>query len=146
MTIEEMKSLLRQIIATDGRRTSADMPAAWHRILGEYSYLDCQQAVEEHYRESTEWLTPGHIVKRVRAIRKKRLDSVGSWIEPNSGDMRLEDYSGVTRQLTEAIASGRMSKTEYEAYRNSRVPFADWEGRELTTTTPEQLQEQPRTA
>ena len=131
MKPHQMADLLNLISSTDGRNLTQQMPVAWMEIIGDLDFEDSKAAVVDHFQSSTEWLMPAHVRAGVKRIRDKRLTAVGvDYIYPNRADDEI-DMIGVRRELIDAIASGRMSKDDFEAYSKSGVPCREWTGREL---------------
>jgi hypothetical protein len=69
----EIGQLLGVCASYDRRTIGAADVLAWAESIGNLDYQDCEQAIALHYRDSTEWIMPGHIRNRVRAIRGDRL-------------------------------------------------------------------------
>lgn len=131
MRHDDIVQLLALISSTDGRKLGRHTPAAWMEILGDYEYADCRAAVIEHFRTSTDWLTPAHIVRAVKAQRGKRLKAIGGPVQPNRADHAAGSELEARRTLIEAVASGRMSAEEYAEYAASDIRLADWGSRQL---------------
>lgn len=128
MERKEMAALLAFISATDGRRITDHMPAAWMEILGDYRYEDCKGAVRQHFEESTEWLMPAHIVRRVKAMGKRRLADVGA-VELTAADSEsVEGELRARRRLVRALVRGDVSAKEYRAYVDSGMRFDEFVG------------------
>ena len=113
MNLNEAKALLDQISATDGRRVPEAMPAAWLRILGRFSYLDCQAAIEKHFEESTEWLMPAHIVQAVKAKRTQRLQAIGPVNVNRYGGLGGAGGVEVSRESKQHLADGTIAAEDY---------------------------------
>lgn len=126
MNLNEAKSLLDQISATDGRRVPEAMPAAWLRILGKFSYMDCQAAAEKHFEESTEWLMPAHIVRAVKSRRSQRLQSLGPIEVGRHERLDAAEEVQVVREIRQAVADGALSEDGYRWYANGGVPWSDF--------------------
>lgn len=73
MTPAEAQMLLTVAAAFDNRKPDADAAKAWAIALGDLPYVDCRDAVVEHYRASSEWLMPAMVIKAVKRIRAKRI-------------------------------------------------------------------------
>ncbi|MEU8151722.1 hypothetical protein [Nonomuraea sp. NPDC048901] len=73
MTPEEVIDLLTTAAAYDRRKVGEADVVAWHAAVKDLDILDAQDAVVGHYCESTDWLMPAHVRKRVKAIREARL-------------------------------------------------------------------------
>ena len=113
MNIIEIGKLLAAIGAVDRRQEAGKAEIlAWHDLLKDVDYRDAETAVRTHRIESTDWLTPTHVIKGVKRIRRERLQRVR--VEPN-------DVPGVTsrdeqRALVKAIADGRMDEAGAREY------------------------------
>jgi hypothetical protein len=73
MTPEEVIDLLTTAAAYDRRKVGEADVIAWHGAVKDLDFLDAQDAVIGHYTESTEWLMPAHVRRRVKAIRAARV-------------------------------------------------------------------------
>lgn len=73
MNLEETDKLLTLMFNIDKRRIDDATVLVWHEILGELSFADCLMAVTTHYRESTDYLMPAHIVAGAREIERDRI-------------------------------------------------------------------------
>lgn len=74
MTPEETGKLLATVAAIDRRKVGTLDVIAWHRIVGDLRYADCENAVMAHFAESTDWLMPAHVRQRVREMRARRIE------------------------------------------------------------------------
>lgn len=128
-----MADLLHFIESVDGRRLTKSTPDAWMAILGGLDYRDAMEVVKHHFRTSTEWLTPAHIAKGVKALRASRLSAVGvigvsSWERMDAGE-----EIRTAREITRAVASGLISESEYREYQNGGVTWSEFiEGKRKT--------------
>lgn len=87
---------------------SKAMIAFWLSMVGDLSYADAARAVQEHYRESREWIMPADIRRRVAEIRQERLRAAGPVEIPEElADSPAEGLAWKQERLT-AIADGRM--------------------------------------
>jgi len=73
MKIEEAGKLLGFAALYDNRRVEVPDVMAWHRVIGDLPYIDAEQAIADHYRDSRERVMPSDIRERVKAIRSERL-------------------------------------------------------------------------
>lgn len=56
------------------RRTTGDADIlAWYKVLKDYRFEDAQQALEEHYSSSNDWMMPFHVIQGIKGIRERRL-------------------------------------------------------------------------
>ncbi|WP_370290264.1 hypothetical protein [Nocardioides sp.] len=72
MTPAEAAVLLGMAATVDNRKPDEDAARAWAAMLDGLRFDDCRVAIIEHYRESSDWLTPEKVRTRVLAIRKRR--------------------------------------------------------------------------
>jgi hypothetical protein len=71
MNIQELTTLLARIQVLDNRQVDELTIHAWAPLMADVPYANAVQAVNAHFRESTEYLKPGHITQRVwRAMPK----------------------------------------------------------------------------
>lgn len=82
MTGEELTVLLARIQVLDNRQVDKLTLQAWEPLMAGVDYLDAVAAVNAHFRESTEYLKPAHILGR---IRKARLAALPSTMSPEVG-------------------------------------------------------------
>lgn len=62
MLKSETAQLLAIVSAYDNRKVSAEMVEAWHYTIGDLDYEPASRAVVEHFRSSTAWIMPAHII------------------------------------------------------------------------------------
>lgn len=75
MNLPETAKLLTLCSVYDGRGEVDEATVrAWHEILHDLPAQEAAQAVIEHYRESTKWVMPSDIRKRVAAVRDAQRD------------------------------------------------------------------------
>jgi len=72
MDIRETGLLLAKIALVDNRTATNETIMAWQEILAETAFEDAMLALLIHYRTSTEWVRPAHIVQGAAAVRKER--------------------------------------------------------------------------
>ena len=85
MTLEETGELLAHAALVDNRKTDPAIVIAWHSILGDLRYADCEEAVRAHYAESSDWLMPAHVRNCVRDIRQQRIQDADIPAPPPEG-------------------------------------------------------------
>jgi hypothetical protein len=73
LNVKETSQLLAAATAFDGRTIGDSDILAWSRVMADYRFEDAQQALEEHYSSSNEWLMPFHVIAGIKGIRDKRL-------------------------------------------------------------------------
>jgi len=61
MDLDETAKLLTVIAAYDNRNVTRETVVVWQQALGHLSLNVAQQAVVLHFKESTEYLKPGHV-------------------------------------------------------------------------------------
>jgi len=73
MDEREAFQLLTLASARDGRTVSQAVARVWASDLERVSLADAVDAAQVHYRESTDWLLPAHVVRNVNRLRETRL-------------------------------------------------------------------------
>jgi hypothetical protein len=132
MTKRQIRDILELIVSVDGRRITENTPSAWLDIIGDLNHDDARSAIIAHYRESTEWLTPGHIRARVAAMRQKRIRAIGATVNASRADTATPEREiQVQRALTRALGDGTLTPDQYAAYHASGVPWDDWTSRAI---------------
>lgn len=107
MTPQEAAALLAVAAAFDNRKPDPDAARAWSIALDGMRFTDCRDVIVAHYRASTEWLMPIHVIAAVKKLRASRLETA----EPPSPPpgMDADDVEGYLRWLAsvrQAIADG----------------------------------------
>ena len=74
MTPSEAAALLAVAAAFDNRKPDPDAAKAWAVALEGYRFEDARDAIVRHFRSTSEYLLPVHVIRGVKAIRKQRLD------------------------------------------------------------------------
>lgn len=69
MNQTEVAKLLTVASAIDNRTVADEQVIAWHAALRHLPYDVAQEALVRHFRDSTEYLLPGHISKQAKVIR-----------------------------------------------------------------------------
>lgn len=86
MKLSEVSQLLGAIAATDNRTVGDLDVQTWAAILPpDMPLAAAQAAVIQHRRESSDWLTPKHIIDAVGLERRERLQRAGD--PPMPGDL-----------------------------------------------------------
>jgi hypothetical protein len=111
MTPTDAAALLTLAAAYDNRKPDKDAAAAWAAALGNLEAPDCQKAIVAHYRESSDWLMPVHIITRVRAMRVERMKAVLNLAPPADLDGLEDDahtaaYLAWLRESCRRLADG----------------------------------------
>jgi hypothetical protein len=108
MTPEETGKLLARAALYDNRKVDTPTVIAWHAILGDLPYPDCEAALAGHYAETTEWLMPAHVRTRVKEARHQRIKDAGG--VPAPPPELLDDpavYGAALQAAATALADGR---------------------------------------
>lgn len=122
MRIEETSALLAKIQAFDNRNVDEAVLSAWFEVVEPYTLVDCLAAVTDYFRSATAWIMPAHVVDRVTATQRARVDSFGA--QPRLSDHDEEncpDYSAANKALFRAIKTGQMDRATYDRYQASSV-------------------------
>ena len=107
MNVEEAGKLLALAALYDNRKVGVPDVMAWHRAIGDLPYADAEAAVVEHYgSDSTERLMPGHIRRRVKAMRADRLARTPLPAPPAEVADEPGRYKRVIAANVERIADG----------------------------------------
>lgn len=106
MTPEEVIDLLTTAAAYDRRKVGQTDVLAWHAAVKDLDYLDAQDAVIGHYTETTDWLMPAHVRKRVKDIRAARVALTPVPAPPPDLANRPVDYQTALREAVAKMARG----------------------------------------
>lgn len=72
MNISETAKILAKAQLIDNRQVDPQTIKAWHEIVGHLDYRDAMTALNTHRAESTDYLTPAHIIAQARKARRAR--------------------------------------------------------------------------
>lgn len=72
MDVRECFQLLTLASARDGRTVDKEVATVWASDLWDIPLEDATEAARDHYRKSTEWMMPRHVIEGVRIIRDRR--------------------------------------------------------------------------
>lgn len=72
MTTEELAKLLVRISVLDNRTVDKLTLEFWEPLIGDIDYDRALEAINQHFRESTDYLRPAHIIERSAAIGRRR--------------------------------------------------------------------------
>lgn len=72
MNEPEAFKLLTLASARDGRTVSQSVAKVWSEDLRHIDFADAVEGLAIHYRESTDWLLPAHVVRCVRRVKDAR--------------------------------------------------------------------------
>ena len=128
MTPGDTARVLAKVQAYDRRTVGETDILAWHETIGDLDYADALAAVSRHYRESTQWLMPAHIVRgateiadeRRRANLRARADRELEQAPP----VATEDRSAEVRAL---LAELRDTLPPVDPIKYRRAEVLDWE-------------------
>jgi hypothetical protein len=99
VNVNETARILGEIALYDNRKVDAATVAGWHRIIGHLAYADTSQAVVEYFGESSDYLKPADLIRRVKAIREDRLGPAGPGLHPAPPAADPDDVEGYLRAL-----------------------------------------------
>jgi hypothetical protein len=88
VTIEELTNLLVRIQVLDNRQVDQLTIEAWAPLMADVPYAAAVDAVNAHFRTSTAYLQPAHIVQGVHAARRLELPETMSPTAPDSCEPR----------------------------------------------------------
>lgn len=72
MNQTEVGKILTYVSAVDNRKLTKEAVLAWHQIIGDFVFEDAMEAVVRHFKESSGWLMPVHVVDGVKRIHYER--------------------------------------------------------------------------
>lgn len=78
MTPAESAGLLTVAAAFDNRKPDEDQARAWALALDGLRFIDCREAIVNHYRGSREWMMPVDVIRAVKKLRAARLAAYGT--------------------------------------------------------------------
>lgn len=107
MNHAETHDLLTFVAAHDNRRFDDATVLAWQPIFADLPFADCRDAVTVHFRESTDYLMPAHIVRGARDIERLRIrverERLAIEQAPVTDPRPLTDRSAEIRELVAKI-------------------------------------------
>ena len=121
MNRTETSELLTLMSLVDNRAVTPEMVIVWHELLDGILYLEAVAAMKAHYRTSTKWLMPGHLVELVeqsraearrepakqRRLMREWLDQHEiDWVRYEAGDPEVVAEAERARHREAAITSG----------------------------------------
>lgn len=107
MSTDEVIDLLTLMASYDRRKVGEADVAAWYAAMGDLAFSDSRDAVIAHYRDSTEWIMPAHVRRRVAATRQARLDAAGPTEIPQDLANRPIEAREWLQRTRNAIADGQ---------------------------------------
>lgn len=131
MILDEVGELLAVIAAYDRRTVGESDKTAWVEILDDpripnLSLSECVDAVILHYSETSEFIMPAHILKRVKAHRASTLAQI---LPPKQADPGAYDAAG-------ALWRGQFAETQARMKRARAAVLAHPDLAERLTMTP----------
>lgn len=124
MTPVETAQILTLISQYNGMPVDKARALAWHDMIGELDYDDAVEAVKAHFRISTDWLQPGHLIAGVKAIiaerravcrRAEAIES--SWEQRSHAATPNEAYMAARSALRPAVDKSAMDAAWKVKYR-----------------------------
>jgi hypothetical protein len=73
MTETEITNLLKEAQRVDGRTIGKGDIESWMGYLDGYTFEECQAAIREHYRNTTDWMKPAHIHALIKGSQQARI-------------------------------------------------------------------------
>lgn len=73
VTAPEAVALLHLASGFDNRKPDRETTTAWAEALEAVDFTDARSVIVEHYRTSTDYLMPVHVVRGVRALETARI-------------------------------------------------------------------------
>jgi hypothetical protein len=99
-------ALLAYAAATDNREVTEEAARAWADVLDDVvTPADGKAAIIAHRRSSTDYLMPIHVNAGVRAIRRKRTETIGGIVPP--AELSVADDVAWLRAYVRAIGDGK---------------------------------------
>lgn len=91
MIPSECGQLLRACSFYDNRKVTEEAMIAWsHAIAADVTAADAIAAITAHHADTDDWCGPSHVNRRVRAIRRDRLQRAGIPPIPSDLDQATE--------------------------------------------------------
>lgn len=113
MSSDELRALLSRIHKIDHRRWDDLTVKAWMPLMAKIPYDDAVEAVNMHFRDSTAYLLPSHIVGNARRIAATRraVETANDWQVDESGKVPMPPHfhqavSAARAATNAAIAAG----------------------------------------
>lgn len=142
MNLAETHALLTLAATLDNRRFDDAAVVAWQEILADQPFDDCRTAVINHFRDSTEYLMPVHVVRgaeqidqdRLRAARRaERLQAMAE-LEAARPVQELRDRSA---EIAELLRRLRDSLPPVDPVKFRRAEVLAWERQQRTAANAE---------
>jgi hypothetical protein len=111
MDTHDVIDLLTIVSVNDKRTTGENDVLLWHSLIGHLDKDDCSDAIMAHFRECpNEYLKPGHVLERVRAVIRDRYERADLRDQPHMVGM-----AGVRRDRYGYIDKSEPDDPEYPA-------------------------------
>jgi hypothetical protein len=97
--------LLTIVQASDNRSVGDPEIVVWHKLLGHLDKDDCTDAILAFRAEEPgKWLEPGHVLTRVRAKIRDRLDRLDQDFRPSATGVhaRLDEWGQIDKAIPDA--------------------------------------------
>lgn len=72
MDIKQTGMILAFVSLIDNRQVSEEAILAWHELLRDVDFEHGKDAVTNHFRTSTEYIRPAHIIQGARLVKMER--------------------------------------------------------------------------
>jgi hypothetical protein len=102
VNLEQTHGLLTLIAAFDNRRFDDVTVIAWQQVLAAEDPAHCRTAVIEHFRTSTDYLMPAHVVEGAERARREHLRALAAQTRPAL--VAIEGGTGVRNRSADATA------------------------------------------
>ncbi len=107
MTEAETRMILSQVSAVDNRRLTDAVVMMWFTIFAGYSYGEVKWAALQHFRTSTEYLMPAHLVEIINLKRSEyRMMNPSARIDKDDWLSFENEQEQVASYVRELRASG----------------------------------------
>lgn len=107
MTLDETIDLLAVAAAFDRRTVGEADAMAWQAAIGDLDFSDSRAAIVAHYQDTRDWVMPADIRKRVKAMRRDRLERQIVAAPPAELADNTHDYRAALSRSIRQIADGR---------------------------------------
>lgn len=150
MDANEVGKLLGFMALADNRKPPEDdegrkaMIAFWLGQVGDLDYADASQAVQDHYRDSREWIMPADIRRRVKAIRADRLARKPLPAPPAEVADQPGRYQQIVAANVKRIADGFAPPPAIGGAPLSGDPPAEWQQARESLKPPDPVKPDPR--
>ena len=113
MNEQEVRMILAQVSAIDNRKVVDATIAMWYSLFGGFTYGEVKWALLYHARNSTEYITPAHLIAIIREKREEyRMMNPSAHLEKDSW-LDLEMQAELAAHEVRAIrARGERSAVE----------------------------------